>query len=61
MDAKHEDILKHAEVANDGTARQRHYQPATDEEKALDRRVNLKLDTTVVLILAIGFIVSTAI
>jgi hypothetical protein len=35
----------------------RHYVPATDEERALDRRVNLKLDCVVLLILSINFIV----
>lgn len=34
-----------------------HYEPASEEEKALDRRVNLKIDFTLLLILAIGFIV----
>ncbi|KAL4801819.1 major facilitator superfamily domain-containing protein [Aspergillus unguis] len=33
-----------------------HYEPVTDEEKALDRRVNLKLDFTLLVILAVGFI-----
>ncbi|KAL4926707.1 major facilitator superfamily domain-containing protein [Aspergillus undulatus] len=33
-----------------------HYVPMSDEEKALDQRVNLKLDFTLLLILAIGFI-----
>ncbi|CEL10640.1 hypothetical protein ASPCAL13756 [Aspergillus calidoustus] len=33
-----------------------HYAPMSDEEKALDRRVNLKLDFTLLVILAIGFI-----
>ncbi|KAL4862948.1 hypothetical protein BDV12DRAFT_206863 [Aspergillus spectabilis] len=33
-----------------------HYEPATEEERALDRRVNLKIDFTLLLILAIGFI-----
>lgn len=37
---------------------QTYYKPATDEEKAIDRRVNLKLDICVVVILAINFIVS---
>lgn len=32
------------------------YEPKTDEAKALDKRVNLKLDLVVVLILAIDFI-----
>lgn len=32
------------------------YEPQTDEAKAMDRRVNLKLDFAVVLILAIDFI-----
>lgn len=34
-----------------------HYAPVTEEEKALDRRVNLKLDFTLILFLAVGFIV----
>lgn len=34
-----------------------HYEPVSEEEKALDRKVNLKLDFTLLLILAIGFIV----
>ncbi|RDW84106.1 uncharacterized protein DSM5745_04432 [Aspergillus mulundensis] len=33
-----------------------HYEPLTEEEKALDRRVNFKLDFILLLILAIGFI-----
>ncbi|KAL2847202.1 major facilitator superfamily domain-containing protein [Aspergillus pseudoustus] len=33
-----------------------HYAPMSEEEKALDRRVNLKMDFTLLLILAIGFI-----
>ncbi|KAL2802247.1 major facilitator superfamily domain-containing protein [Aspergillus granulosus] len=33
-----------------------HYAPISEEEKALDRRVNLKMDFTLLLILAIGFI-----
>jgi len=32
------------------------YEPSTDDEKALDKRVNLKLDFIVVLVLAIDFI-----
>jgi hypothetical protein len=32
------------------------YEPTTDEAKALDKRVNLKLDFVVVLVLAIDFI-----
>jgi hypothetical protein len=32
------------------------YEPLTDEAKALDKRVNLKLDFVVVLMLAIDFI-----
>ena len=35
-----------------------HYLPATDEEKALDKTINRKLDFTVLLVLAISFIVS---
>ena len=34
-----------------------HYEPTTDEEKALDKRVNLKLDFIVLSLLAIEFIV----
>lgn len=34
-----------------------HYEPTTDEEKTLDRRVNLKLDLIVLSLLAIEFIV----
>ena len=33
-----------------------HYKPANDEEKALDKRINRKLDFTVLAVLAIGFI-----
>lgn len=33
-----------------------HYAPSTEEEKALDRNINLKLDLCVVTILAIAFI-----
>lgn len=35
-----------------------HYVPATEEEKALDRRVNLKFDLCIILFLSLGFIVS---
>jgi hypothetical protein len=35
-----------------------HYLPANDEEKALDKSINRKLDFTVLLVLAISFIVS---
>lgn len=35
-----------------------HYLPANDEEKALDKTINRKLDFTVLLVLAISFIVS---
>jgi hypothetical protein len=34
-----------------------HYTPASEAEKALDRRINWKLDFTVLLTLAISFIV----
>jgi hypothetical protein len=33
-----------------------HYEPATEEEKSLDRRINMKLDLCVTLLLSIGFI-----
>ena len=36
----------------------RHYVPATDEERQLDKRVNMKLDAVVLSILAVSFIVS---
>lgn len=42
------------------TVQATHYEPATDEEKALDRRVNLKLDFIVLSLLAVEFIVSHA-
>lgn len=51
--------VKHLEVIdNVSRSHQQFYKPVTDEEKALDRRVNLKLDFCVVAILAINFIVS---
>ncbi|KAJ5432824.1 uncharacterized protein N7458_011980 [Penicillium daleae] len=33
-----------------------HYVPATEEEKALDRRVNLKFDLCIIVFLSLGFI-----
>ena len=33
-----------------------HYEPTTDEERSLDRRINMKLDLCVVTILSVGFI-----
>lgn len=55
---KKDHAAKHLEVVDGhGRARQQHYEPKTDEERTLDRRVNLKLDLTVVLVLALGFIV----
>jgi hypothetical protein len=35
-----------------------YYEPVTEEEKALDRRVNLKFDLCVIVFLSLGFIVS---
>lgn len=35
-----------------------HYIPATEEEKALDRRVNLKFDLYIIVFLSLGFIVN---
>lgn len=59
MDDMKDNAVQRVEiVTNNGRAIQQHYEPKTDEEKTLERRVNLKLDMTVVLILAIGFIVS---
>ncbi|KAK8867381.1 hypothetical protein PGQ11_005959 [Apiospora arundinis] len=49
---------KHLEIVLDETARgvQTHYVPVTDEEKALNKRVNRKLDYFVLSLLAIEFI-----
>lgn len=61
MDNTKDDAPKHVEiVTHNGRAIQQHYEPETDEEKSLERRVNLKLDMTVVLVLALGFIVCDA-
>lgn len=51
---------KHLEIVLDDTARgvQTHYVPVTDDEKALNKRVNRKLDCFVLSLLAIEFIVS---
>ncbi|KAJ4413546.1 hypothetical protein N0V82_008484 [Gnomoniopsis sp. IMI 355080] len=57
MDVKQEGILEQVDIVNgNGRATQQHYEPTTDEEKSLERRVNLKLDLSVVLVLALGFI-----
>jgi hypothetical protein len=48
--AKHEAAPVRSTVA--------HYVPATEEEKALDRRVNLKFDLCIIVFLSLGFIVS---
>lgn len=40
-------------------ARQTYYVPKTEEERRLDRKLNLKLDVVVVGILALMFIVSS--
>lgn len=37
-----------------------HYAPVNEIEEALDKRINWKLDLTVLLVLAISFIVSAA-
>lgn len=50
---KHVGVPTHRERST-----QQHYVPATDEANSLEKRVNLKLDLTVVLVLALGFIVS---
>ncbi|KAK7926593.1 transporter [Apiospora marii] len=49
---------RHREIALDETARgvQSHYVPVTDEEKALNKRVNRKLDCFVLSLLALEFI-----
>ena len=51
--------LKHFEIVLESTARARavHYEPQTDEEKALDKRINLKLDLIIVSLLSLMFIV----
>lgn len=52
--------VNHIESAKDIThgvaSAPKHYQPETDEEKALDRSINLKLDFFVVSVLSLGFI-----
>lgn len=53
--------LKDAETLDTPTrAHATHYEPTTEAERILDRRVNLKLDFTVLSLLAIEFIVSSA-
>ncbi|KAK7955711.1 MFS general substrate transporter [Apiospora aurea] len=49
---------QHLEIVLDETARgvQSHYVPVTDEEKALNKRVNRRLDCFVLSLLALGFI-----
>lgn len=51
---------EHLEVVQDDLANGRpvHYQPIAEQERSLDKRVNLKLDLFVVTILALEFIVS---
>ncbi len=36
----------------------KHYTPESEEEKALDKKINWKLDFTVLLVLSVSFIVS---
>jgi uroporphyrinogen-III synthase len=36
----------------------KHYEPANDEEKAMDKKLNFKLDFIVIVICAINFVVS---
>lgn len=52
---------RHREMVLDETARgvQSHYVPVTDDEKALNKRVNRKLDCFVLSLLALEFIVSS--
>lgn len=47
-ETEHKAVSSHAVTA--------HYTPVTDEEKALDKIINRKLDFSVLLVLAIGFI-----
>lgn len=47
-------------LASNQAVQATHYEPTTDEEKALDKRVNIKLDFIVLSLLAIEFIVSYA-
>lgn len=44
-------------MQNAGAAQAQHYSPKTDEERALDKRVNRKLDWIVLSLLAVEFIV----
>lgn len=57
---KSEVDVQHLEIVLDETARgvQSHYAPVTDEEKAINKRVNRKLDCFVLSLLALEFIVS---
>jgi hypothetical protein len=50
---------EHIEILQDRVAQLQptHYRPQTDAEKKLDKRVNLKLDLIVVMLLAVEFIV----
>lgn len=54
VDAEHVEVVQ----SNAAQLQQSHYRPQTDEEKTLDRKVNLKLDLIVVSLLAVEFIVS---
>jgi len=53
--------LEHLEIVQDNAAQLQptHYRPQSDAEKALDKRVNRKLDLIVVTLLAVEFIVSS--
>jgi len=53
--------LEHLEIVQDNAAQLQptHYRPQTDAERALDKKVNRKLDLIVVTLLAVEFIVST--
>lgn len=57
------DLKKDAVERIDGiptptTPQRRGYQPATDEERKLDKKINMKLDCFVIVILALDFLVS---
>lgn len=53
---------EHVENVQNNTVlqQQTHYKARNDEEKSLDRRLNLKLDLVVVSLLAIEFIVRSS-
>lgn len=51
------EVAKHEGLSAQARSTVAHYVPSTEEEKALDRQVNLKFDFCIILILSLGFIV----